>query len=224
MPGTGGGALLAHAEEDFAKRIGPCISLDAWLTQLATPRDWASRFEQMAERLYRPGLLEPASDHRSLEAARSHSAALGAWILAVSDSIAFWPEQEEALSLEAFWRVAREAVEAASLHVADERREVVHVMNVQEARQWDVSALFICGMTDREFPRRHPQNLLFPDADIDTLRKAGLPLLRKAADQDRDELVLWEALRTRAQDSLILTCAEHAAGGRRAQRSRFLDE
>jgi ATP-dependent helicase/DNAse subunit B len=223
MPGTGGAELLSHAEEDFAKRISPCMSLDAWLTQLATPASWALHFEQMAERLYRPGMLDPATDHQTLDAARSHSAALGAWTHAVSDSVAFWPDAEQAITLEAFWQVAREAVEAASLHVADERRDVVHVMNVQEARQWDVAALFVCGMTDREFPRRHPQNLLFPDADIEALRKNGLPLLRKGSDQDRDEEVLWEALRTRAQDSLILTCADRDIGGRSAQRSRFLD-
>jgi ATP-dependent helicase/DNAse subunit B len=224
MPGTGGGALLECAEDDFGKRLGPCISLDAWLTQLDTPRDWALRFEQMAQRLYRPGLLDPPADHQSLAAARSEAYALGAWVHTVADCVAFWPDQEAAIPLEAFWHVAREAVDGASLHVPDERRDVVHVMNVQEARQWDVSALFLCGMTDRQFPRRHPQNLLFPDPDIDAVRKAGFPLLRKAADHDKDEFVLWEALRTRAQDWLILTCAEHDAGGRGAQRSRFLDD
>ena len=59
------------------------------------------------------------------------------------------------------------AIETAVVHPVDDRANVVHVMNAFEARQWDVAALFVGGMTDRDFPRQHPQNLLFPDSDVD---------------------------------------------------------
>ncbi|MES1261680.1 MAG: PD-(D/E)XK nuclease family protein, partial [Acidobacteriota bacterium] len=223
MPGAGAPALLALCEEDFAKRIGPCLALDGWRGELARPRDWAHRLEQMAVRLYRPGRMEPARDHKALATARSHAAALSAWVEGVSSATGFWTDAEQLVSLDDFWRVAQEAMESASLHIPDDRRDVVHVMNVYEARQWDVSTLFVCGVTDRDFPKRNPQNLLFPDSDIDALRKAGIAL-RKAADQDREEATLWEALKSRAQDTLVLTYPEHDAGGRSAHSSRYLAE
>ena len=96
------------------------------------------------------------------------------------------------------------AVDTAVLHPIDDRANVVHVMSVYEARQWDVASLFVCGMTDRDFPRQHPQNLLFPDSDIERLRSAGIPV-RKAADYEREERWLFDSLRTRASDSLFLS-------------------
>jgi ATP-dependent helicase/DNAse subunit B len=117
--------------------------------------------------------------------------------------------------------VASEFIEAASLQPRDDRRHVVHVMNVFEVRQWDVATLFVCGLTDRDFPRKNPQNLLFPDNEIDWLRKSGIPL-RKGADLDSDEDALFESLKGRARSSLILTFPARDAGGRRVESSRYI--
>ncbi len=106
---------------------------------------------------------------------------------------------------------------------SDDRANVVHVMSVWEARQWDVANLFVCGMTDRDFPRQHPQNLLFSDSEIDRLRAAGIPL-RKASDLEREEQWLFDSLRTRATRSLFLCYPRHDAAGKSAQRSRWLAE
>ena len=83
-------------------------------------------------------------------------------------------------------------------------------------RSWSAAS------TDRDFPKKHPRNLLFPDHDIDALRKAGIPL-RKAADLDRDEDFLFEALRTRARNSLALSWPSHDAGGKSVQSSASSD-
>ncbi len=98
------------------------------------------------------------------------------------------------------------------MQIADERRNVVHVMSAFEARQWEVQTLFVCGMTARDYPRRHSQNLLFPDSDIARLRGSGIPL-RTTTDEDRDEELLFESLKTRATEFLILTVAEQDARG-----------
>jgi RecB family exonuclease len=78
-------------------------------------------------------------------------------------------------------------------------------------------------LTDRDYPKKNPQNLLFPDSDIDALHKAGIPL-RKAADQDREEGALFESLRSRARHSLVLTYPSHNAGGATAASSRLLTD
>ncbi len=220
MPGHGASELLALCESDWLREeIAVCLKTEAWKAVLLRPAGWAERFEVLAASLYRPGTLDIAGDHAGIESARSHVAALRSWVSAIK-SIAALPAQP--ISLEDFWRTASVAVDTASLHPIDDRANVVPVMNVYEARQWDVSTLIVCGVTDRDFPRQHPQNLLFPDSDIDRLRAAGVPL-RKAADYDHEERWLFDSLRTRAVDSLVLTYPDHDASGKSVQRSRLLD-
>jgi ATP-dependent helicase/DNAse subunit B len=220
MPGRGANELLALCDSEWLREeIAVCLKTEAWRALLLTPAEWPKRFEALATNLYRPGTLDIAGDHAGIESARSHAAALRSWVDAVS-SLAALPAQP--VSLEDFWRVASVAIDSAVIHPLDDRANVVHVMSVYEARQWDVGSLFVCGMTDRDFPRQRPQNLLFPDSDIDRLRAAGIPL-RKAADYDSEERWLFDSLRTRAVDSLVLSYPDHDASGKSLQRSRLLN-
>jgi ATP-dependent helicase/DNAse subunit B len=230
MPGRGAAELLTLCEPEavtgkawLSEEIALCLKTDAWKNTAQKPSEWQRRFAALATNLYRPGTLEIPSSHAGVEAARSHAGALRSWIGAIESIGAFWTNPEAPIPLEDFWRVACDAIDTAVLHSSDDRANVVHVMNVYEARQWDVDSLFVCGMTDRDFPRRHPSNLLFPESDIDQLRKAGIPL-RKAADYEREEQWLFESLRTRATDSLFLSYADRDASGKSVQRSRLLLE
>jgi ATP-dependent helicase/DNAse subunit B len=222
LPGKAAAELLALCQSDKQReQIAECLKVEVWKTSLLTPAEWVKRFESFATDLYRPGTLDIARDHTTLESARSHVAGLRSWIEAVS-SIAALPVQP--ISLADFWRVASIAVDndTAVVRPIDDRANVVHVMSAFEARQWDVGTLFVCGLTDRDFPRQHPQNLLFPDNDIDQLRKAGIPL-RKTSDYEREERWLYDSLLTRATDSLVLSYPRHDASGKSVQRSRFLE-
>ncbi len=222
MPGHGAEALLALCERDWLRdEIAACLKTEIWKTTPEKPAVWRARFESLATALYRPGTLDTPRDQADVETARSHVAALRSWSAAIASIGAFWRDPGELIPLEEFWRVAAEAVESAVVQPVDHRTNVVHVMSVYEARQWDLASLFVCGMTDRDFPRQHPQNLLFPDRDIDRLHAAGIPL-RKAADQDREERWLFDSLRTRAATSLFLTMPEKDAAGKSVQRSRLL--
>jgi ATP-dependent helicase/DNAse subunit B len=226
MPGRGVNELLALCDPGaltgkawLREEIAICLKTEAWKASLAQPAEWAKRFEALATSLYRPGTLDIARDHAGIESARSHVAALRSWVDTVQSLAAL---SSQPISLEDFWRAVSAAVDTAVIHPIDDRANVVHVMNVYEARQWDIAALFVCGMTDRDFPRQHPQNLLFPESDIDRLRAAGIPL-RKAADYEQEERWLFDSLRTRAVDSLFLTYPDHDASGKSLQRSRLLN-
>ena len=222
MPGRGAKQLLDLCEAPWLKdEISSCLKTESWNKTLQRPADWVQRFQSLASNLYRPGTLDPAPDHTAIEAARSHIAALRSWIAAVESIAPFWTNPEQPVSLTDFWSIASVAIEAALLHPLDDRASVVHVMNAWEARQWDIASLFVCGMSDRDFPLRQSQNLLFPDADIEALRKAGLPL-RSASDYENDERWLFDSLKSRAVDSLILTYPEHDAAGKSMQPSRFI--
>lgn len=229
MPGRGAEALLELCESDWLRQqIEACLNIDEWLRakaakpELLRPADWQSKFGRLAANLYTPGTLDAANDYGEIESARSHVAALRSWLDAVQSATAFWPDPNARVSLTEFWDIASDAIESAVLRVPDDRADVVHVMSVYEARQWDVGHLFVCGMTDRAFPNRHPQNLLFPDSDIDSLRKCGIPL--RKAEQETEEKWLFDSLRTRARDGLFLSFPCHDAAGKSVTRSRFLLE
>ena len=223
MPGHGAEPLLAICESDWLRaEIASCLQTGAWKSERQTPADWHWRFERLATALYRPGILDNPRDHAAIAAERSHAAAVQTWIASVGQIVPFWTDPAHAITVEEFWHVAAGAIESAVLQTADDRGQVVHVMSAWEARQWNLDTLFVCGVIDRDYPKRHPQNLLFPDSEIDQLHKVGIPL-RKASEQENQERWLFESLRTRASQRLILTYPIHDASGKSTQRSRFLD-
>jgi ATP-dependent helicase/DNAse subunit B len=220
MPGHGAAALLQLCEQDWLREeIAACLKTDVWKNAPRNPAEWLTAFESLATGLYRPGVLETPRDHAGVETARSHVAALRSWSSAIAAAAAFWKTSEQ-VSLEEFWRVATDAIESAVVQLPADRPGIVHVMSVYEARQWNLECLFVCGMTDRDFPRQHPQNLLFPDHDIERLYSA-IPL-RRAADEEREEQFLFDSLKTRATTSLFLSSPAKDASGKSVQRSRWL--
>lgn len=222
MPGHGAQALLALCENEWLhKRLAECLAVAGWALDKLTPRQWSERFRSFAEHIWLPGLLNTPRSFAEIENLRAQSSALSAWVQAADQAATFWPENAAPVSLPDFQRVANECIDAADFRIPDSRHDVVHVMNVFELRQWDVQSLFLCGLTDRDFPKKALPNLLFPDAEIEALRRAGLPL-RKASDSERDEEALFRTLRGRARETLVLSCPSHDAGGRRVASSRFV--
>lgn len=224
MPGLGAESFLALCESDWLREeLATCLKTESWKITPQRPAEWQRRFEALAAALYRPGILDAPESSIDIAAARNHLSGLRTWSAVIASIAPFWSLPDEPISLEEFWRVATDAIESAVIHPVDDRANAVHVMSVYEARQWDLQALFVCGMTDRDFPRQHPQNLLFPDNEIDRLHHAGIPL-RKAADQDCEEEWVFESLRTRATHSLFFTVPEKDASGKSVQRSRLLTD
>jgi ATP-dependent helicase/DNAse subunit B len=224
MPARGADAVMALcAGSRFEEDLKAWVRTEEWGRERARPVDWLARMERIAETFYRPGTLDAPRDYADVQTARSHMAAVRSWLVAMESATAIWPSADQAVSLEDFWVAAEEAVEGAAVDVPDLRADVVHVMNAYEARQWDVNALFVCGMSDREYPRGHVPNLLFPDSDLVALSRAGISL-RSSLELDKEERWLFEALRSRATETLVLSYATHDTGGKSAEGSRFLPE
>lgn len=229
MPGSGADSFLSLCIDETLKAgLAECTAADRWATAIHTPLEWSRRFERMATRTYRMGFVDMGvfdspRDHASVALARTHVSALSTWIASVHSATRFWPDPSARLTLADYWAVVSTAIETAVFRVADDRSNVVHLMSAHEARQWDLSALFVCGMLDREYPKRHSQNLLFPDSDIDQLRRAGIPV-RRASELADDEGALFEALKTRATEVLFLTYPRRDTGGRGAQVSQFFEQ
>ncbi|HVW10917.1 MAG TPA: PD-(D/E)XK nuclease family protein [Bryobacteraceae bacterium] len=209
MPGRGGEAFLSLCESETLRgHIADCLKVDAWRGERLRPRAWQRRLEEMAASLYRIRTVPEPRDYAALESARSHAAALRAWSAAVEAAVEFC--QDMPVSLDAFHQVMRDALDSLGMQIPDDRQNAVHVMSALEARQWRVQSLFVCGMTARDYPRATPPDLLFPDADKQILRKAGIPLI----DQEQDESQLFALLRTRPTEKLILSVSKRDQAGK----------
>jgi ATP-dependent helicase/DNAse subunit B len=153
---------------------------------------------------------------------RSQAAALAGFAAAM-DEAAHALEENRRVSLDEFWTAAAAVLRLTPLRVADHRRNVVHVLSVFEARQWELRMVFICGLAEQQFPKRHSPDPLFPDAVRQRLVQSGIRI-RTAAELEREERFLFEVARTRATGSLTLSFAEADSRGARNIPSQFLPE
>lgn len=223
MPNRGAETLLSLCDSNHLRaRLTDCLKVAAWRHESMPPELWRRRFEQLAESLYTIRTVAEPNDYAAIETARSHAAGLRAWSAALDTAVHFWRDAAP-VSLEKFHATVADALDAAGMQVPDDRRNVVHIMSAFEARQWQVKTLFVCGMTARDYPRRAPENLLFPDNELERLRRTGIPL-RTSADENRDEELLFESLKTRASDNLILTVSARDSGGNTLVPSRHFTE
>jgi ATP-dependent helicase/DNAse subunit B len=228
MPRRGAEALLSHCDSPRLRSgIAECLKISSWQEDRARPLEWRDRFQRLAASLYRLPTIPAPSDYAAVDTARSHAAGLRAWSAALDSAVLFLTTnvgaKAEPVSLERFHTAVNEALESATMQIPDNRRNVVHVMSAFEARQWQVKALFICGMAARDYPRRASQNLLFPDTDLERLIRQGIPL-RTSADDDRDQEILFDALRTRASETLVFSVSAHDSGGKTILPSRHFAE
>src|SRR5439155_16734043 len=95
------------------------------------------------------------------------------------------------VSIEEFWSAAEAVLRLSPLRIPDRRRNVVHVLSVYEARQWELPIVFICGLAEQQFPKRHAQEPFFPDSARQRLAQSGIRV-RTAAELEREERFLFE--------------------------------
>jgi len=95
------------------------------------------------------------------------------------------------------------------------------VLSVFEARQWELPVVFICGLAEQQFPKRHAQEPLFPDSVRQRLAQSGIRV-RTAGELEREEKFLFELAATRATGALTMSYAETDARGVRNLPSQFL--
>ncbi len=120
-----------------------------------------------------------------------------------------------------FLEALEDVLRATELSVPDQRYDVVHILPILEARQWSVPRVFVCGLAEGWFPRRHAQDFLFDDEDRQQLRARDIAV-RSAADRVAEERFLYQVAVSRAVDKLVLTypCTDDL--GKPLMKSEFL--
>ncbi|HTM50300.1 MAG TPA: PD-(D/E)XK nuclease family protein [Bryobacteraceae bacterium] len=217
LPGRGLDGLAALASDvGIERRLAELAALDSWRTAALAPAQWAARLSSLGPAL---GLPDPGAGQPPPHW-RSHTAALAALEAAFAEAAAFL-DPDRRIGLGEFWTPAAAVLRLTPLRPPDHRRNVVHVLSVFEARQWELPAVFVCGLAEQQFPKRRTQDPLFPDAVRRSLAQQGIRV-RAAADREREERFMFELAITRATSVLTLSYAETDGRGTRQMPSQFL--
>jgi hypothetical protein len=228
MPVSGLGAKPIGDELDFAWRdklpaaglplpagLDHLAALDGWRRERLLPLEWAARMKTLRALLPQPDVSDSA-DRDQVFVWRSISAALAAFD-EILDGAAAALEDSGRCALAVFWKQVETALALEPLRVPDARRNVVHVMDAYEARQWELPVVFVCGLIERHFPQYHREDPILGDA---ARRRAGLDT---AADRQIEERFLFELATTRATEETILSYPRFDEQGEDTLASFFLD-
>ncbi len=223
IPNAGLEALqpLAGESEALQALIASFASLEEWRGLTLSPRDWAARFQTLRNLFRTPRPAEPLNRDLTL-LYRSQATALDSFDEAVAES-AVALEAQRALPLAEFWRMVKSALRLSTLRVRDGRRNTVQVLSAHEARQWSLPTVFVCGLTERQFPQFHRPDPFFPEGARLRLNAAGIRV-RTAARFENEERALFGAAMTRGSSLVTLTYPEFDARGDRNLPSIFLDD
>jgi ATP-dependent helicase/DNAse subunit B len=199
--------LQAEASSTFYR-------MDPWRRERVSAPEWAARIKTLRTLVPAPDVEDRVS-RLQVHAWRSTAAALEEFD-AVMDQAA-GHLGAGALTLDSFFKFAERALALAPLRLPDRRRDVVHIMDVFEARQWELPVVFVCGLRERHFPQYHREDPLLDDA---ARRRAGLDT---AAGRQAQERSLFEFAISRATEGVILSYPRFDEKGEDTLRSFFLN-
>ena len=181
-----------------------------------------SRAAALPSKWFHPPAVDDGVAHETVLQWTTLAGALRGWLGAARDAAeALRLEGAERVGLSEYLAKLDAVLRLTALRIPDQRRNVVQVLSVYEARQWELPVVFVCGMVEKQFPRYHTQNLFFPDAQRHRLAERGWRL-RTTADRNREERFLFELAITRATEQLYFTypTRDEAEIGRASCRER----
>ncbi|MGD1093512.1 MAG: PD-(D/E)XK nuclease family protein [Bryobacteraceae bacterium] len=197
LPGTG---LPVRGLEDYpevTRVLRFFDTRDSWRRDQLAPEEWARRFKSLRELLPEPIVTDSVSRDQ-VRIWRSTEGALEAFESAIEETAPLLGDGGR-MNLEKFWRHAEAALALAPIRTFDRRRDVVHILDVFEARQWELPVVFVCGLVERYFPQYHREDPLLSDA---ARRRTGL---KTSEDRQGEERCLFDLAVTRATEKLILS-------------------
>lgn len=205
-PGTGLEALRPLADGI----LEPLEALAPWTKGKVFPVAWAERMRSM-RRLAAPLDLKDNCSHETALLWREYAKALDGFE-AACDTAASALDPGVPLDCKSYWDAVQTVLAASELRVPDHRRDVVHVIDAFEARQWSLPIVFVCGLLEKEFPRYQSEDAILPDTLRRRLQAAGIPL-RTSTQRQADERFLFDLALTRAREALVLSYPKLNAKG-----------
>ncbi|WP_321472639.1 PD-(D/E)XK nuclease family protein [uncultured Paludibaculum sp.] len=216
LPGSGL-AELADRVSFPTQYLDALAPMTSWASEPAPAADWAARIAGLSVLVASP---QPDVDPSKLRVWRARAAALKTLHSTLKELAELLGP--EPMLLEGFWRHAQEALSEAALRVADTRRDAVHLLDVYEARQWELPVVFVCGLLEGDFPRKIAPDPVLSEETRFRLRVNGVPVSNRADRQAEEEFLFQFAL-TRSTHELVLSWPRNDPEGRPTLRSFALD-
>lgn len=219
LPAQGLDELLRIAPPDLHPSIHALQSLTPWATGTATPAVWADRLATLRAFIAPPAIDGPATPQdlriwrAQAEAQRTFESTLREIVPLLGD---------EPLFLEGFWREALTALQDTSMRLPDHRRDAVHLLDVHEARQWELPVVFVCGLLEEDFPRAASPDPVLSEETRHRLRRNGIPVSTRS-DRELEESFLFDFALTRGTRQLVLSYPTHDDKGQPTLRTFALD-
>jgi hypothetical protein len=133
---------------------------------------------------------------------RTRAAAAKAWFGGVTEAATYLPDQP--ISLSAFLESAKPALRDATIPSPEFRRDAVQLIDAQEARQWELPVVFVCGLLEGAFPRAPQPDPILGEALRGALRRRQIAV-RNRSDRDSEERFLFSVALSRATSELVLS-------------------
>ncbi len=226
LPGRGLAFLKrqAGASRSMTGLMERLESIAGWRNKKASPREWAARSRSLQQSWLKMPPVDDAIPMARVLELRSLAYAMPAIAQAAAAAAELLENDGvDRASLPQYLDAFESVLQNTMLRTADQRRNVVNVLSIHEARQWELPVVFVPGLAEGLFPRRYSQNLFVPDSDRHRLRRHGLHL-RTTKDQDEEERFLFRIATTRATEKLILSYSRFDEQGRQQLRSFFLEQ
>jgi ATP-dependent helicase/DNAse subunit B len=220
-PGGGLESLrsLGEDKDKIVEVLNELNALTAWSTGKAFPSTWASRMRRLRA-IFAAMDLHDRVSHELALLWRSHAAALDAFE-AACDSAASVLDSATPIECKPYWEAVETVLASSELRVPDHRRDVVHIIDAFEARQWSLPVVFVCGLLEKEFPKYQTEDAILPDNIRRLMQSAGVQL-RTSQQRQADERFLFDLALTRAREALVLSYPQLNAKGEANLPSFFL--
>jgi ATP-dependent helicase/DNAse subunit B len=205
----------------YAPRLKELEALSSWSKETASAADWSGRFASLRRFVSLPRIESGVRHERAL-LWRAESGALAGFEAALTVAASVF-EKDRKISCAEYWRALKIAIDSASVRAPDHRRDVVHVMDSYEARQWRLPVVFVCGLIEKQFPKHHSENPVVPNAARAALQNRGFNL-RTSMELDDEERFLFDVATSRAGHTLHLSYPRLNQKGVDNLRSFLLDE
>jgi ATP-dependent helicase/DNAse subunit B len=195
-------------------------AMERWRRERLEPSAWADRLRTLCKLLPEPAVSDGA-ERNQVWVWRSTAAGVRAFEESIDDTAVVLSgtgsSSAGTIPLAEFWQHAATALALKPLRVEDRRRDVVHVMDVFEARQWELPVVFVPGLLERDFPQYAREDPLLGDA---ARRSLGLAT---AESRQAEERFLFDLAVTRATEEVVLSYSRFDEKGEKTLPSFFLD-
>lgn len=202
-------ALKIDGAERVVEFLDRLAALSSWRAEMLKPAVWVERLSTLNTLLEPPrfdalqagaGPLPLTPENISIWRARS--AAARAWLLAVGHAATYLPDRP--IALEVLLKSGQPALRDATVRNPEFRRDAVHLIDAQEARQWELPVVFVCGLLEGAFPRAARPDPMLGESLRAALRRRQIAV-RTRSERDAEERFLFNVALSRATSQMVLS-------------------